>query len=157
MIRKTVLVLSQAFDERLDADAVAETIGRGLATDGCLVCDLCPLEESSGQRDGSTVPADTATASADATVLKEADFDVRMRAARALVIAWMRLDDRSLPGSIAFEAATRARQGGVPCYAVTAHDELDPFEARIVDLQVILEARSSRALSAAGRKLATLL
>jgi glycerate 2-kinase len=76
--------------------------------------------------------------------------------ARALVITCAHLDDRALAGSIAFEAATRARQAGVPAYAVTAHDELDPFEARIVDLQVILQASTPRALSAAGRKLATL-
>jgi hypothetical protein len=79
-----------------------------------------------------------------------------MRAARAVVIARERLDDRTLAGSVAFEAATRARQGGVPAYAVTAHDELDPFEARIVDLQVVLQAADTRALSAAGKKLAAL-
>jgi hypothetical protein len=34
---------------------------------------------------------------------------------------------------------------------------LDPFEARIVDLQVILEASTPRELSTAGRKLSRLL
>jgi glycerate 2-kinase len=79
-----------------------------------------------------------------------------MRAARALVLVCAHLDDRALAGSIAFEAATRARQAGVPAYAVTGRAALDPFEARIVDLQVILEASTPRALSAAGRKLAGL-
>jgi hypothetical protein len=73
------------------------------------------------------------------------------------VIAAGRLADDTLAGSLAFEAATRARQGGVPACAVTAHHRLDPFEARIVDLQVVLEAGSARALAAAGRKLATLI
>jgi hypothetical protein len=44
----------------------------------------------------------------------------------------------------------------VPAYAVAGRDELDPFEARIVDLQVILEANTTRTLAAAGRKLANL-
>ena len=50
----------------------------------------------------------------------------------------------------------RARANGVPAYAVTGNDALDPFEARIVDLQVILQASTSRTLSAAGSKLAAL-
>jgi glycerate kinase len=79
-----------------------------------------------------------------------------MRAARALVIACAQLDDRRLAGSIAFEAATRARQGGVPAYAVTGHNTLNPFEARILDLQIVLEASTVGAFSAAGRRLATL-
>jgi hypothetical protein len=45
----------------------------------------------------------------------------------------------------------------VPAYAVTGRDELDRFEARILDLQVILEASTARALSAAGRKLADIM
>jgi glycerate kinase len=88
--------------------------------------------------------------------LDEVSFDRRMRAARAVVLVCAKLDDRKLAGSVAFEVATRARQSGVPAYAVTGSDALDPFEARIVDLQVIFRADSSRALSAAGRKLAAL-
>lgn len=137
MISKTVLVLAEAFVEGLGAERVATALARGLEAESRLSCDLCPLERSGESLDGH-------------------DFDRRMRAARALVIAWPNLNDSTLPGSVAFEAATRARQGGVPAYAVTAHDELDPFEARIVDLQVVLEAGSSRALSAVGRKLAAL-
>ncbi len=56
---------------------------------------------------------------------------------RAVVIACARLHDRTLAGSVTFEVATRARQAGVPAYAVAGRDELDPFEARILDLQVI--------------------
>ena len=60
----------------------------------------------------------------------------------------------TLAGSVAFEIATRARQGGVPAYAVTAENALERFDARILDLQLILQARSRDALVAAGRELA---
>ncbi len=145
MISKAVLVLAGPFQERLAATSVAAAIARGMTADGCLQCDACPLEDDLGAR--------TANASKP---LEEADFDRRMRAARAIVIACAQLDDRTLAGSIAFEAATRARQSGVPAYAVTGRDSLDPFEARIVDLQAILEANTTRALRVAGRKLAAL-
>jgi len=146
VISETVLVLAGPFDDRLDAEHAATALGRGLAAESRLQRDLCPLQEDLGTRAKDAVKS-----------LNEADFDRRMRAARALVIACARLDDRALAGSIAFEAATRTRQAGVPTYAVTAHDELDPFEARIVDLQVILEAGTPPALASAGRELATLL
>jgi hypothetical protein len=163
VISKTVLVLAEAFGEGLSAERVAAALARGLEADGRLDCDLCSLEATPESQ-----PAGPAgRASAASAALDEHSFDARMRVARALVIVCERLDDHTLPadrrsrrssiGSIAFEAATRARQGGVPTYAVTAHDELDPFEARIVDLQVVLEAGDARALSAAGRKLAALL
>ena len=67
-----------------------------------------------------------------------------------------RLAERTLTVSPAFEIATRARQGGVPAYAVTGENLLDAFDARILDLQVILQASSARALAAAGRRLAEL-
>jgi hypothetical protein len=143
MISETVLVLAGAFDERLDAKRVAGAIGRGLVADGRLTCDPCPLEQEPCAR------------AADASKpLDEVDFDRRVRAARALVIACACLDDRALAGSVAFEAATRARQGGVPAYAIVARDALDRFEARIVDLQLIFEAGTTRALTSAGRQLA---
>lgn len=145
MISETVLVLAGAFEKRLDAAQVASAIGRGLAANGRLTCDLCPLEEEPCARTPDM-----------SGPLDEVDFDRRMRAARALVIACSHLADRALAGSVAFEAATRARQGGVPVYAVAAQNELDPFEARIVDLQVIVEAGTPRTLTTAGRKLAEL-
>ena len=42
----------------------------------------------------------------------------------------------------------------MPAYAVTAEDALDAFDARILDLQLILQARGARTLAAAGRRLA---
>ncbi len=145
MISKTVLVLADSFGEGLDANRVADAIGRGLCAEGHLECDLCPLYVDTGTR--ADIPA---------KLLDGLDFSRRMLAARALVIACERLDDRTLAGSVTFEAATRARQSGVPAYAITGRNALDPFEARIIDLQIILQASTARALSAAGRKLAAL-
>lgn len=145
MISKTVLVLAEGLGEGLNAERVAGAIARGLTAAGRLEVDLCPLEHG--------LDARTANPSAP---LDEADFDLRMRAARAVVLVCAELDDRTLAGSVAFEASTRARQTGVPAYAVAAHDSLDQFEARIVDLQAILQADDSRTLSAAGRRLAAM-
>ncbi|MGC2374159.1 MAG: hypothetical protein WA484_09825 [Solirubrobacteraceae bacterium] len=149
MISDTVLVLAGPFGGRLDGQRVGSAIARGLQADGRLKCDVCALEDDIGSR------AERGARDASAPLL-EADFDRRMRAARGVVIVCAHLDDRTLAGSVAFEAATRARQSGVPAYAVTGHDALDPFEARIVDLQVILQASGPRSLTAAARKLATL-
>ena len=80
-----------------------------------------------------------------------------MHRARAVVIAQWRLKERTLAASATFEIATRARQAGVPAYAVTAKSTLDAFDARILDLQVILEASTARALEAAARRLAELM
>jgi hypothetical protein len=63
----------------------------------------------------------------------------------------------SLTDSATFEIATRARQGGVPAYAVLAENALDSFDARILDLQVVLRASGTSALLAAGRELALLI
>ncbi len=158
MISKTVLVLSEGFGDGsegfadgsegfadgLAADKVGSALARGLRSVETLDCDLCPVSASTG-----------APASVN-QLLDELDFDRRLRAARCLVIAARRLANDTLAGSVSFEAATRARQGGVPAYAVSANDRLDPFEARILDLQVVLEASSPRALAAAGRRLAAL-
>ena len=54
------------------------------------------------------------------------------------------------------EVATRARQSGVPCYAVVGKRELDAFGARVLDLQAILEAGTLEEIEAAGRRLAEL-
>ncbi|HEU4975229.1 MAG TPA: glycerate kinase [Baekduia sp.] len=92
-----------------------------------------------------------------AFVLEALDFDARMRAARAVVVGEGRLDATTLQGKIAGEIATRARQAGVPCHAIVGADALDRFSARILDLQVILEAGTREALEAAGEHLGTLL
>jgi glycerate kinase len=90
-------------------------------------------------------------------VLDAVHFDRRMRSARAVVTGEGKLDQQSLVGKAVSEIATRARQAGVPCFAIVGTRELGAFELRILDLQAVLEARNPRELQAAGRKLAKLI
>jgi glycerate kinase len=145
VISRTVLVAPEPFADGLDAERVAAAIGRGIqAADATLAADLCPIEI--GDRDVLAIKEH----------LDSIDFDARMRAARAVVVGAARLDEATLLGSATFEIATRARQAGVPAYAVAGHDALSAFDARILDLQVILQARETRALRRAGERLAGL-
>jgi glycerate 2-kinase len=132
LIPETLLLASEPFGDRLSAEQVAAALARGLTAGGHPLVEQCPLTAG----------------------LAELGFDARMRRSRAVVIAAARLDERTLAGSLAFEIATRARQAGVPAYAVTACDELDSFDARMLDLQLVLEARDTPALVAAGKRLA---
>ena len=77
-----------------------------------------------------------------ALVLEALDFDARMSAAFAVVTGEGRLDEQTLAGKTVFEVATRARQGGVPCYAVVGRDELDSFERRLMNIEVEAAARA---------------
>lgn len=141
-IPRTLLVAARAFGERLPAERVAEAIAAGVR-DGGWEADECAIE---GDED-----------SADARALIRAvAFDTRLRASRAVVIAEPRLREQTLAGTIAFEIATRARQSGVPAYAVTGENLLDSFDARILDLQTILSANTHRSLRIAGLTLAEL-
>ena len=90
-------------------------------------------------------------------VLEALGLDVRMRAARAVVVGDARLERATLCGRVVGEIATRARQSGVPCHAVTATAAIDRFDARILDLQAILEAGTVAELEAAGEALAAYL
>ncbi len=85
------------------------------------------------------------------------DFDTRMRAAHAVVTGEGRIDRQSLAGKAVSEVATRCRQSGVPCHAITGKRDLDAFGARILDLQAILEATTLGELDVAGRRLASLI
>jgi glycerate kinase len=87
-------------------------------------------------------------------VLDALDFDTRLRRARGVVVGEGSLDRSTLEGKAAFEIATRARQAGVPAHAIVGRNDLDPFDARIMDLQIILEAGDEGALEAAGAELA---
>jgi glycerate kinase len=142
MIPRTLLIASGPF-ERLSAQRVASAISRGLVGGG-FPTDECPLETGGDPR-------------ADVRALLDAlQFDERMRRARAVILAEWLLEERTLAGSPAFEIATRARQAGVPAYAITARNTLSAFDARVLDLQAILEASTPRALQAAARRLAEL-
>ena len=129
----------------MSAEHVALAIAQGLRAGEAPEPDLCPISVDQGQ--ASNVGA----------LLEELDFDVRMRRARAVILGERQLEEHALRGSVAFEIATRARQAGVPAYAVTGSNALDLFDARILDLQVVVQAGSRRALVAAGRRLAQVL
>lgn len=145
VIPQHALLAGGSFGGSLDAGRVLVAIARGLQAGGHPTPDLCPLDQA------GRAPEDVTQ------LLGDVDFDQRMRAARAVVVADRRLQERTLAGSVTFEIATRARQAGVPTYAVTAEDLLDGFDARILDLQLILQARTPGTLASAGRKLAQVL
>jgi glycerate 2-kinase len=88
-----------------------------------------------------------------AFVLQALGFDARMRAARAVVVGEGRLDATTLQGKIAGEIATRARQAGVPCHAIVGANALEPFGARILDLQVIAAASTPAEITEAAHDL----
>jgi glycerate 2-kinase len=90
-------------------------------------------------------------------VLEALNYDERMRAAAAVVVGEGRLDETSLQGKALGEAATRARQGGVPCFAIVGADGLGAFGARILDLQRVAEAPTLEAIESAAEALAPLL
>jgi glycerate kinase len=88
-----------------------------------------------------------------AFVLGALDFDARMRAARAVIVGEGRIDEQTLQGKIAGEIATRARQAGVPCFAIVGSSGLDAFGARMLDLQRVVEATDLDAIAAAAASL----
>jgi glycerate kinase len=87
-------------------------------------------------------------------VLAALDFDRRLYRSRAVIVGEGRLDQTSLQGKIAAEIATRARQTGVPAHAIVGSCALARFDARILDLQEILEARDEAAIEVAAASLA---
>jgi glycerate kinase len=141
---RPLLIATGSFGARLSAVAVAAAIARGVRAAGLPEPDVCPLEFAD-------VPGSDTRA-----LLDGLSFDARMRGAHAVVIGAERLQERTLAGSVTFEIATRARQSGVPAYAVTTENRLSLFDARMLDLQVIVEARGAKSLQAAGERLAKL-
>ena len=141
-ISQRLLVACTPFGPRLSAMAVASAIARGIRDAGMPEPDVCVLPGDGDE--------------AIRHLLDELDFDARMRRARAVVLAAARFEERTLAGSVTFEVATRARQGGIPAYAIAGENALNAFDARVLDLQVILEAHSRGTLESAGRKLAGL-
>jgi glycerate 2-kinase len=144
LIATTPLIVTGAFGSELPALRVARALARGLEAGGLQAADLCPLP--AGIEDGAI------RARLDALELHE-----RMLRSRAVILGEWLLEEGTLAQTATFELATRARQSGVPAYAVTGENRLNRFDARMLDLQVIVEARSVRALTAAGRKLASVI
>ncbi len=89
-----------------------------------------------------------------AFVLEALDVDARMRAARAVVVGEGRLDRTTLDGKIAGELAIRARQAGVPVHAVVGRRDIDAFDVRILDLQVVAQASTLAEIEDAGERIA---
>jgi len=92
-----------------------------------------------------------------AFVLDAVGFDGRMQAVRAVVTGEGQLDRQSLAGKAVSEVATRARQAGVPCYAVVGSCQLDRFGQRILDLEGVIEAGTPAELERAGTELSGLI
>jgi glycerate 2-kinase len=86
-------------------------------------------------------------------VLDALGFDARMRDARAVIVGEGCIDDQTLHGKAPGEAATRCRQAGVPCHAIVGRNALDPFDARILDLQTVTEAGTIAELEQAASDL----
>jgi glycerate kinase len=143
-IPRRALLACEPFGARLDAASVAEAIAAGLKAAGQLEPDRLLLPAGVGDH-------------GTAQLLERDDFHERMRAARAVVLAVPALSERTLAGSSAFEIATLARQSGVPCYAIAADAELNAFDLRILDLQIVLSARGRAGLRRAGGRLAELI
>jgi glycerate kinase len=144
-----------------DGGAGAAAVLAGAGSLGARVVVLCDvrmsLERAGGGIAGALQDACGARLEPGAAfVLDALDFDARMRAARAVIVGEGRLDLGTLAGKAPGETATRARQAGVPCFAAVGTRTLDAFGARILDLQVVIEAGDAAALEVAGRRLATL-
>jgi len=140
LIPRRALLVSAAFSDRLGAAAVARALARGLREGGAADPDIALLDDDEIN-----------------SQLAQISFDRRMRAARAVVIAVAALDPQTMVRTAAFEIATRARQGGVPAYAIARESTIGSFDARLLDLQLVLQARSARALLTAGRRLGQVL
>ncbi|HVL94262.1 MAG TPA: glycerate kinase [Solirubrobacteraceae bacterium] len=115
-----------------------------------------PLTGAAGGLAGGLWAAQGATLVAGAPfVLETLGFDARMRASRCVIVGEGRLDAQTLQGKVAGEIGTRARQAGVPLHAIVGSNALDAFGARMIDLQVVLEAGTPEAIEAAACDLGT--
>ncbi len=135
------LLVCEPFSSRLGAEAVASALTAGLTAGGAPEPDAIFLPAGIDVRETTAL-------------LEDERFHERMRAARAVVLAVPALREETLAGSAAFEIATRARQSGVPCYAVAASVELNSFDLRVLDLQKVVKARGKATLERAGEDLA---
>jgi glycerate 2-kinase len=89
-------------------------------------------------------------------VLDRIGFDAAMRASAFVVTGEGALDRQTLQGKLVGEVATRSRQAGVRSYAVVGRRDLELFEARILDLERVIEATTLAEIESAGAELASL-
>jgi glycerate kinase len=151
-----VVVLAAAGARGDGAELVARLADHG-GTGGAALVVLCDVREPGALAQRMRDEAGARLAAGGPFVLEALGFDARLRAARAVVVGDGRLHRATLRGPVAGEIATRARQSGVPCHAVTGADAIDRFDARILDLQAIVEATTIAELEAAGEALAAYL
>ena len=147
MIPDTIVLVAERFSPLMSSEHVASAIARGLRASGS-------YEVERHSRDDPETPPHERPRPSEREALWD---ELHLRDARALVIADPDLCSGSPPRSASFEIATRARQGGVPAHAITAIAAPDLFQARMLDLQVVLCASSARSLESAGARLAELL
>ena len=149
--------MSLPFSATLRAGKVAAAVATGLRAAGCPAPDVLALDD--GPHGAPEAPgAEPQTPGAEPQAAgAELEDPERLRRARAVILAAASLERDRLRGTLELEILSRARQTGVPAYAICREERLDAFDARLLDLQVVLEARSERALSAAARRLAPLL
>lgn len=137
-----------------ELEARLRALGRELPKDPAGV----PMTGAAGGLAGGLwATYDAALEPGAAFVLNTLETDTRMRAARAVVVGEGRLDRTSLQGKVTGELATRARQAGIPCHAIVGEDALEPFDARILDLQEIVQAGTPAELETAGEALAAMM
>ena len=163
--------MSLPFSPALRAGKVAAAVAAGLRAGGCPEPDVLALgDDLHGAPQAPGAELDQrgakledrgaeleASGAGHGAALALAGFEERLRRARAVILAAARLERERLRGTLELEILTSARQAGVPAYAICGEVHLNAFDARLLDLQVVLEARTERALRAAARSLAPLL
>jgi glycerate kinase len=137
-----------------DGAGAAEAIARAGGMRGAALVALHDGRPARGLAAGLAARAGAQLVAGAAFVLEELGFDARLRSARAVVVGEACLDRGTLGGRVAGEIAIRARQAGIPCHAVVARNAIDRFDARILDVQAILEATTIAELEDAGELLA---
>jgi len=132
------------------ATAIAETataLEAALGSEASVVIYADPARQS-------PLAADRRVLIPDARfVLDALGYDARMRAARAVITGGATLAPADLRGTLISEAATRARQSGVPCFAIAGHVGIDAFGQRLLDLEVVAQAASAKTIERAAAAL----
>jgi hypothetical protein len=153
VIPHTVLVVASAFPRRLSALRVASAIARGLRP-APAVREIRLYRLADPPRALDRWPQAPREAP---RYTRSREFDECLRRARAVVLVDRDLHDDELRAGATSEIASRARQGGVPAYAVSVPNAPDLFLARMLDLQVVLGASDERTLVSAGETLGELI
>jgi glycerate 2-kinase len=131
--------------------AIAETPA---ALDAALASEASVILCAGAARDAPSTPDRRVVVPDVRFILDALDFDARMLAARAVITGGAALGPHGLRGTLISEIATRARQSGVPCFAIVGRNEVDAFGARLLDLEVVAQAGSARTIERAAHALA---